>query len=632
MPLAIAYTAWHLLMLITPAVAIALWLTRRGCLAASERLLLAGVAMPALVLIELFAAHLVAPGEHFAFVVRLLHTLVLIASIAVIVRDRRSLARLGSRGAKLAAGTWRRQTSAERLVVITALTMLMLSLAYATWNTLDEHDGAWYRIIVVMQPVIDGRIGHVRFFDPNYANAYPRTIELLDTWTVLLAPGSSGFLVVNWLALPILALSTYVGARQIRLVRRDAILAAALVLTIPLPLYMTGVLYNDLPVAALLAATGAFALATMRAGPAHGRAWALALAAALAASAKATAAIGVGVVAGLLLAGFLIAALRARRQPVDLLRLLLPLTIGAALAAAPYIRSWIIYDSPVYPVELSIAGATIFDGAIAAERLDVTAQGTLPQRWITKIFKLFQTVSQDSNGAFGPLFIAMLPAALITIWMGLRTRRPILLYLAAMLLYVALVPPATNLRYSIHILMPGAIMLVYALSQVARPRRTLMLIIALLAIAGAIDYARAVVRETAGHIRAGASFWSYERNRPWYVSLHIPAAFDRVTPETRLAIIDRLGPRGSLAYSTYTLAGLYLDAALRRRVECLPRHLDEPAYRQALEAADADLILVDADSWHARVLDESPDHEPVLSQPAVDGYPALIVFERLPRP
>ncbi|MCC7388296.1 MAG: hypothetical protein IT431_05965 [Phycisphaerales bacterium] len=609
-----------LLAMVAPVVA---WLWVRAARAGwfarpAERVLFALVAAPLVPLVEVLALSLLPVERPLRLALPWVHLAVATACAASLLGARRWLAPAAGAGVRRARRVWAALDGATRIAVVVASAAVLLALLHGAWNTGDEHDGALYRMLVAVQPFQDGRVGWVTFPLDDFADAYPRTIELLYSWTMLCTGTTVGFHLVNWYFLLVLAAAAYVLARRARLRHRLAVLCAALTATTPMPIYLTGVLYNDLPVCALLAAGVAFCAPRRRGAWGRSDLAGFALAVALGASAKFSVAIGAGVLSAVVLGGLVVGGPRVRgrgwRGGVGSVPTVLAIAGAAMVAATPYVRSWVLYGSPLWPLRVEVGPWTVFDGPMAPEQLWITARGPWLERWGAAVYKLFQTTSQDANGAFGLLFaVGVVPAAVVFAAKTVRRPSALRVLLVCMFWYVALVPVSTNLRYSLHILPAGYVMLCALLPgrrSVGRGRVVTPVLLVMLAVNSA-DYARTVVREVGEQLRWGASLTDPVRNRLWYMRfMYVKPG---VAPETHGAVHGLVRPGERLVYSVQALGGLLYDpfftyAIEYRSVEYYARHngiaVDEAAgaWLSSLLDDDIDAVLVYAGSAEDRAL------------------------------
>ena len=612
----LAYALMHTAALLAMVAPVFAWLwmraARSGWLSGSaERVLFALVATPVLALAEILALSLLPVERPLRSALPWVHLVVAIACTASMLGARRWLCASAVGWRRRARRVWASLDGATRIAMGFAAAAVLLALLHGAWNTGDEHDGALYRMLIAVQPFQDGRVGRVTFPLDDFADAYPRTIELLYSWTMLCTGTTVGFHLVNWYFLLVLAAAAYVLARRAHLRHRLAVFCAALTATTPMPIYLTGVLYNDLPACALLAAAVAFCAPRRRGAWLRSDLTAFALAVTLGASAKFSVAIGAGVLSAVVL-GWMLLGERARRRRCGVGPAATILTIACAglVAATPYLRSWVLYGSPFWPLHVTVGPWTIFDGPMAVEQLWITARGSWPERWGAAVYKLFQTTSQDANGAFGlPFAVGVVPAAVVFAARTLRRPSALGALLVCMFWYVAMVPVSTNLRYSLHILPVGYVMLCTLLpgrraggwGRLVTP--TLMVMLAV----NSADYGRTVVREVTEQLRWGASLTDPVRNRLWYMQfMYVEPG---IAPRTHGAVHELFRPGERLAYSVQALGGLLYDpfftyAVEYRSIEYFARHhgvtgnegTQARSWLDSLVADDIDAVLVYAGS------------------------------------
>ncbi|MBK7406276.1 MAG: hypothetical protein IPJ41_17135 [Phycisphaerales bacterium] len=595
-------------------VALSRWAPR---VSVSEVLLASLVLTPLILILELLAfsilpmespLHALLPWGHLAM-------LGIGTLAAVRFHVRGSLRRLSRRAARI----WRASDVPTRIVGLVAALPVGIAFLYAGWNAADEHDGAMYRLYVVMQPVQDGRIGRIPYPWPHFADSYPRTVELLYSWTMLCTRSSVGFNLVNWYFLCVFGVATFVLARRLSLRLQHSVLCALLAVTTQMPLYLTGLLYNDLAPAALFIAGVAFAVPPRRRNWSKFDLAACALAFGLGASAKATVALGCGLVAGTRLLWMAIPkrSPAPSRSGVSLATAVSVMALAGAAAGAQYIRCWMVYGSPIWPLRFSLGGRVVFDGPFDQQMLMITAKGNALDRWGAALFKLFQTTSQDANGVFGLLFaIAIIPACL---WLVVRTaRRPTLTNLLLLVAtgYAFALPASSTLRYSLHLIPLCYVVLMCMLSRLActRKRGLLAIVFGVFLVINGADYLRAVAREVGQQVRWGVSLADPERNRAWYYQF---AYWDGSTfPETHTAVHKAMKPGERLVYATHTFPGMLYDPGYTYAVEFRsiglltkwgPHQTPEtsgagPAWLQSLQDDKIDAVLVHANSPEDRTL------------------------------
>lgn len=570
MPFALMWGAIDVL-LVLPLVG-TVWLAARRRLPhwrGSECFLLALLILPCIVLAEMLVLGFLPMDRPLRLLLPWVHLGILGAVGIWLVARHRAAGRERRRVARRLMRVWRAGGPGFRVTVGAAAVAMGAAFAYSAWNAGDEHDGAMYRLVVVMQPWQDGRIGHVTHPWYAFADAYPRTVELLASWTVLCTGNTVGVLLVNWYGLVVFAAAAYVVGRRVGLSRRWSLSIAALVATTPLPIYLTCVLYDDLPVGAWL--TAALALA-MRP---RWRVWtgadlaACCLALALAMSAKFSAVPPAGLIGALLLADSFRPRVRARA--VRWWAVAGGLAASVVIASGQYVRSWVLFGSPLWPLKVSFGGTVVFDGPLQSDWLYTVARGSWGERWMTALYKLFQTTSQDANGSFGVLFAAgVIPAAVVGIVLALRRPRavgPNVWFVLALFFSAFLVPEGTVLRYSLYMLAPGYAIFIVMMrrSGVGWVGRALPGVVAVMLLVNIADWGRAVAKEVAKQVRSGISLTSPERNRDWYMR------FSWISPgidaSMHAAVHGQVHPGERLVYAVNCLPGLLYDNRFTYAIE-----------------------------------------------------------------
>ncbi len=564
MPHALALAAILALITLPVAGAIATILSRRGALSSGvERAAAALLPLAPLLLGEILVAQALPWARPLRAGVPILHALVLVVACVVLWRDRGTWVLRANRAIRGSSRYWFRAPIWMRVVIVAAGASLALAFVYGAWTHGDEHDGGAYREVMALAAFQDGRVRAIEFPYSDFADAYPRTVELLYSWTILCTGRGVGFHLVNWLAHAVASLAMVVGARRLGLRHRDATVAFALFATTPLALFMSGVLYNDLAAAAPCVLAMAFALA--RRDGSWGRAdlGMVALGLALGAASKFNVAIAAALVA---LVRVVATPARPTSGPG---RAGVGATLLAAGAAAsiPYIRSWILYASPIWPVRLAIGSREIFPGFLTPDRFQIGTKGPWAHRWARAVYELFQNVSQDSNGAFGLVFAIVGVPALVAA--TLAPRRPTMARVMLVLVawHVLLIPHATNLRYCFASL--GAVYLVVALAGPRIPRGVLRSVasiaVAAMILVNAADYARSIARRVATQVTWGVSLVDPVRNRRW----HERADWlePGVAPETFAAVQRRMRPGERLVYAVLPITAFLYDPSYRYAIE-----------------------------------------------------------------
>lgn len=605
-----------LVALVLPVLAGLVALTPRAA-SGLERTLGACIVLPLLLLAEIFVANLL-PGERpLRWGVPTLHALVLVGALAVLIWRWREVERdfglAWHRGVRwLRALDW-----ASRMGLAIGVALLALAFVNGAWNAGDEHDGGAYREVMAVAAYQDGRVRSIEFPFWDFADSYPRTIELLCSWTMLVTRSNVGFHLVNWYGLVVLALATAAIARRLHVSRRGALWNAILVATTPIAIYLTWVLYNDVPSAAPVAGGLAFALAPRR------RTWGwfdltcMVAGLTLGAAAKLQGTAAAAVVGALCVARVHGARSGERERsagarfpgPAWVAAMLLA---GACVAAIPYVRSWVLYGSPTWAVQLRMGPWVLFDGPFDYEHLRGHAQGSWLARWWTAAYKLFQNVSQDSNGGFGVAFAAGVVPGVIaaTLAWFRRPRQALAIALAVFWVYAAS-PVASTLRYSIPMLAAGY-PIAFALAERStravsvgrrrvQTRRVLACVLLVAALANAFEYLRITLREFREQRAHGVSLLDPERNRRWYEQ------YDWIKPGLApgafRAVQERVGTDERLAYCVMTIPAFLYDPAYRYAIEF--RSIAHYARRKL--GARAESAEAVASAWLRSLVDDRID-------------------------
>jgi len=623
-------------MIAPPVAAIWVVLARRSLFdGIAERALLSLALVPLLLLGELFLFTLVPIERPLRALLPWAHFIPVAASLVLLYRSRAVARSERVQAVAACAKVWAHADRPTRFLLLIAGTVLAMTFAWGAWNAGDEHDGAMYRLVMAVQPYQDGVIGPIRY-QYSFADAYPRTIELLYSWTLLSLGNSVGLHLVNWYGLVLLGLGTHVLARRAGLDCIASLRCAALVVSTPLPAYLTGVLYNDLASCAPMVAGAAFAL------PPRGRPWSrqdlLACAACMmiGASGKLTIAIGAGLVVLVRIIACLFACQRQdeQRPRVSLGACLFVFGITGAIAFIPYLRSWILYSSPVWPLRMCVGPFLLFDGPMPEESLLITAKGAWAFRWWTAIYKLFQTTSQDANGSFGLLFaVGVVPGAILFALRTLRHGTTSGFMLCALFFGVLIAPPSTNLRYSLAMLPAGYVMLHLAAPAPGsrRWRDCFSWALSALLFVNAVDYARAVAREAVVQFRWGVSITDPRRNRPWYEQfqwLHTG-----IDPGVHRHVHNLVRPGERLAYAVVTLGGFLYDPFYTYAIEHRPLvhtpsvETSANSWLASLESGSFSAVLVTRDSPEDQAL-RNADYawELIYDQPFESQFRAARIY------
>jgi hypothetical protein len=147
-----------------------------------------------------------------------------------------------------------------------------------------------------------------------------------------------------------------------------------------------------------------------------------------------------------------------------------------------YLRAWIRYGNPMYPVRVSAFGRTLFPGPATGTSIvgpqtpaKLVGHGRLYQIWGSWTAPTPHWTYEQRLGGFGPLWVWFeLPALLLLVfWLVRRRRWQILAVLVAVPGAILLLQPAAWWsRFTIIVLGPGAVALASALERLSpRPLR-----------------------------------------------------------------------------------------------------------------------------------------------------------------
>jgi len=321
-----------------------------------------------------------------------------------------------------------------------------------------------------------------------YANVYPMNGDLAFLWIAALARSDQLIDGTQLVFVAIGAIAVVTIARTIGVSKAGSFVAGTLYLLTPIVLAQATANYVDLILPGLFLAGYAFLLRYLVA-ESHGTTGELGtpreghlaqlvfagIAVGLAAGTKSTG-IMYAVIAALVLAANIL-WWRRRRQlawrvcGVRLGAFLLPILL---LGSFWYIRTWVEYDNPVYPYRLEFAGVTAFDGVSPSDFAvppPEISKYPAPVRSLASWVRvpLGYTYDQRSDG-FGPTWLFFEFPALVIFAVYCARRRRLLLFdfVAPFLLIFMLTPSNWWTRYTVLIVAPGAIALVFLVERIRR--------------------------------------------------------------------------------------------------------------------------------------------------------------------
>lgn len=253
----------------------------------------------------------------------------------------------------------------------------------------------------------------------SYYEYFPPIGDIVWAWAMLpvrtdaLVPIMSGLI---WAAA---LLGTYACGREYGAGRREALLAASAVCSMPAALTYVGSGYVDNTVLASFAMAALFVIRAGRGAPGVETLLATAALAFMLGSKVTTLPI---VGSGLLALGWVI----WRRPPTKRGHVLLGWVITGTVALPPYVRAWLEFGSPFYPVPLKLAGRTLLQGNPLVAQFSVDSLPPALRLHSSVDFWAFSLLRpgpwQEFN-ALGPAAILLLLLMLMALPTAVRQRR-----------------------------------------------------------------------------------------------------------------------------------------------------------------------------------------------------------------
>lgn len=452
---------WLVLLLLPLVLAsAALWRRYRRHAPASEILLASLITVPIVLLV-----FIVVLGNQRGELLRRLHAAqIALSCVALLVCWFARGSFFDAMGALRRGVTsmWRQSSGLDRLgllaglLVQTAATLYGAVLAPWAWDELGYHLPQAY------QPYQDGFLGPVQA-NVIWADSYPRGVALLYYWTIQLTHTDAGVHPVNGAFGFVFILATYVAARRIGLAPGWSALAAGIVPTAPIFSHLSTIGYIDLSVGAALATALAFCLNERSGRWGAGSAVAFLASCMLALWMKFPPIMVIGLAMVVRLAACVLSWRRARAgrasepgvKPLALCGMAL---VFFFFASVPYLRTWAVHGSPVYPLNLRVGSVVLIPGPMDTSAFQRGNQLPLLKRYAWFWTDWMADLNADSPGSFGPLLlVCFVPATLAAAVFGFRARRLDILLLSGAF-WLALVLPEHHVpRYAIFILLPGSI-------------------------------------------------------------------------------------------------------------------------------------------------------------------------------
>lgn len=309
---------------------------------------------------------------------------------------------------------------------------------------------------------------------------YPQNGELLFTWAALLGGRAEYVDLVQIAAALVGALAVAGIARAAALPSHGAVIAASLFVLTPVVLTQSNTAYVD--VIFTSAALAAFYLVLRHLETAGRARWGLlacaGVAAALGVGTKPT-----GIEFGVVLALPLVARAVSRRRPTwrtgARAEALFALPI-AALGISWYVRSWVTTGNPFYPMNVTIPGATIFEGTnrLGGPPPELARHAVILQPLLSWYSDLhFWTRAgysyAEEVGGLGPVW-SYLGAILVVVFAvhALQRQRQVFwFFLFPLALFFVIQPDHWLSRYTLLLAAAGSIAVAWALTGTWQPAR-----------------------------------------------------------------------------------------------------------------------------------------------------------------
>ncbi|MDX1971898.1 MAG: hypothetical protein SFY68_05130 [Candidatus Sumerlaeia bacterium] len=296
-----------------------------------------------------------------------------------------------------------------------------------------------------------GNFSAVRLLAETAPNSKGIIPFLILEWT----NQEQGTALVQWPFLLIALAAFYSIARRAELSRYLSLLVTAFLLFVPEILLQSLESYADVQYLAAQLCLIALLLQIWQQGHSQQRLWLLAFAFALLTSSKPNG-LPQGGVYGILL----LALLYFRSLSVPLVARLSILRdaiicvcfVSFVVAGPWYLRNLIVYENPLYPVRVEVAGRILFQGPMA---MDVSRQATAQFQGVTGVAGWWKGISEAerlpmvggwSTGLGTHTFLLGLPAVLfLTLFLLAHPRRGLLLPVVLLFAFFWLVNPVKNL-------------------------------------------------------------------------------------------------------------------------------------------------------------------------------------------
>ena len=329
-------------------------------------------------------------------------------------------------------------------------------------------DALWYHLPMAGYIMQSGAIqeNHTPWFIDQFINIFPKNIELFFVWNIIFLKNAIIADLSQMLFTLMGVLTIYSMALKLKIKETYALYSSLLFFFTPIMILQSTTNYVDVAISVLFLITVNFLISKPeghdgdKKGEVYFRRWPLLLsgiAAGILLGSKGSGPLFIAVLSLAILSRIFIK--RFNLRPCLLYFLLPALLFGSYW----YIKNWVLYGNPVYPMEISIADITIFKGLYGGiidpspEVLNnLSPLNKLLYVWEERV-KYYLYDSRFSG--FGPLwFILFLPGILLSTVLAIKRKGYNFLFIGIILIVTFILYPRNwNTRYVIFIVGLGAL-------------------------------------------------------------------------------------------------------------------------------------------------------------------------------
>jgi hypothetical protein len=455
----------------------------------------------------------------------------------------------------------------------------LCSTLLGAWDAPSMFDEIQYHMPAALQAWQDGRVGPVTHWrTDNFADSYPRGAQLIQGWAFAISHSDAALHTVNGFFGAILGACAAIGARRLGCSRQWAIAAAALVLPVQGVMLMSRLGYIDLTVAGVLALATVFAIPESQTesqtqGNSTTRAGLGSLLVFLSACVAATwMKFHAAPICAALGAVRLISIFHTERWAA--LRDLAWYALALTLAWIPLARTWVVYGTPIYPLELRVGTTVIFDGPLrVSDMLFWDRDLTRLQKYVSYWSPNVNVWGPDEKGLLGPWFAIIGFSSLIVMLLGnLRTPRAGHWIVLTPFALSILMEGGHHCRYVLILLVSASVATCWLFSQIAAIQSAARGFVLLCVLAcAAIDATSTLPYLRGMRDMAQEPLMDFNRNRDlltrtlsWKNSRHYPTGTDY------LAIRQHVQPGERLVYAVSCSPGMLYDDHYSFAIEARP--------------------------------------------------------------